>query len=81
MDGINLLTDPIFSDRTSPFSFGGIKRLVPPGMKFEDLPPIDALLISHNHYDHLDETTVQRLGNKPKYFVPLGLARWLKKEK
>jgi N-acyl-phosphatidylethanolamine-hydrolysing phospholipase D len=79
MDGINLLTDPIFNDRSSPFSFGGVKRLVPPGVKFEDLPPIHAVLISHNHYDHLDEATVERLGNKPKYFVPLGLARWFKK--
>jgi len=81
MDGINILTDPIFSDRASPFSFGGIKRLVPPGINFENLPPIDAILISHNHYDHLDGPTVERLGNKPKYFVPLGLARWFKKRK
>jgi N-acyl-phosphatidylethanolamine-hydrolysing phospholipase D len=81
MDGINILTDPIFNDRSSPFSFGGIKRLAAPGIRFEDLPPIHAVLISHNHYDHLDKHTIERLGNKPKYFIPLGLARWFKKRK
>jgi N-acyl-phosphatidylethanolamine-hydrolysing phospholipase D len=81
MDGVNILTDPIFNDRSSPFSFGGIRRLVPPGLKLEDLPPIHAVMISHNHYDHLDKHTLERLGNKPTYFVPLGLAQWLKKEK
>jgi N-acyl-phosphatidylethanolamine-hydrolysing phospholipase D len=81
MDGVNILTDPIFNDRSSPFSFGGIKRLAPPGIQFQDLPPIDVVLISHNHYDHLDKRTIERLGNKPKYFVPLGLARWFKKRK
>jgi N-acyl-phosphatidylethanolamine-hydrolysing phospholipase D len=45
----------------------------------EDLPPIHAVIISHNHYDHLDEQTIERLGNQPTYFVPLGLSRWLKK--
>ena len=81
MDGFNILTDPVFNDRSSPFSFGGVKRLVPPGLRFEDLPPIHVVLISHNHYDHLDEHTVKRLGGKPKYLIPLGLARWFKKRK
>ena len=81
MEGVNILTDPIFNDRSSPFSFGGVKRLVPPGVKFEDLPPIHAVLISHNHYDHLDQHTVERLGDKTKYFVPLGLGQWFKKRK
>ena len=81
MDGVNILTDPIFNDRSSPFSFGGIKRLAAPGIRFEDLPPIDAVLISHNHYDHLDKSTIERLANRPKYFIPLGLARWFKKKK
>jgi N-acyl-phosphatidylethanolamine-hydrolysing phospholipase D len=81
MDGVNILTDPIFNDRSSPFSFGGVKRLAPPGLKFEDLPPIHVVLISHNHYDHLDEHTIKRLGNRPKYLLPLGLARWFKKRK
>jgi N-acyl-phosphatidylethanolamine-hydrolysing phospholipase D len=79
MDGVNILTDPIFNSRSSPFFFGGVKRLVPPGLSFEDLPHIHAVLISHNHYDHLDEHTVERLGNKPEYFVPLGLSRWFEK--
>ena len=81
MSGVNILTDPIFNGRSSPFSFGGIKRLAPPGMKFDDLPPIHAVVISHNHYDHLDAHTVERLGNEPKYLVPLGLARWFNKRK
>jgi N-acyl-phosphatidylethanolamine-hydrolysing phospholipase D len=81
MDGISILTDPIYNDRSSPFPIGGIRRLVPPGLKLEDLPPIHVVMISHNHYDHLDKYTVESLGNKPTYFVPLGLAKWLKKRK
>jgi N-acyl-phosphatidylethanolamine-hydrolysing phospholipase D len=81
IDGVNILTDPIFNNRSSPFSFGGIKRLVPPGLDLQDLPPIHVVIISHNHYDHLDRHTLERLGDKPAYFVPLGLARWLKREK
>jgi L-ascorbate metabolism protein UlaG (beta-lactamase superfamily) len=74
--GLNILTDPIFSHRASPFSFVGPRRLVPPPMRQEDLPPIQATLISHNHYDHLDKATVSKLGSRVKYFVPLGLSRW-----
>ncbi len=81
MDGVDILTDPIFNDRSSPFSIGGIRRLVPAGLKLENLPPIQAVIISHNHYDHLDKQTVEGLGSKPTYFVPLGLGRWLKKRK
>ncbi len=58
-----------------------MKRVAPPGIPFEQLPPIHAVLISHNHYDHLDAPTVERLGNRPFYFVPLGLAKWFKKKK
>ncbi len=76
--GLNLLTDPIFSERCSPVSFLGPQRKAPPGVAFESLPRIDAVIISHNHYDHLDAPTVQRLGNGPQYFVPLGLAAWFK---
>lgn len=61
MDGLNLLTDPIWSDRCSPVSWAGPRRHQPPGIRFEDLPPIDAVLISHNHYDHLDRPTLRRL--------------------
>lgn len=61
MDGINVLTDPIWSERTSPVGFAGPKRHRPPGIRFEDLPPIDAIVVSHNHYDHLDLPTLRRL--------------------
>lgn len=59
--GINILTDPVWSERTSPFSFVGPKRVVAPGIPFEALPPIDLVLLSHNHYDHLDMATLARL--------------------
>jgi len=81
IEGINILTDPQFSDYCGPNSFLGIKRVAPPGVPFEELPLIHAVLISHNHYDHLDAPTVERLGNGPTYFVPLGIARWFEKKK
>lgn len=59
--GINVLTDPIWSERASPVQWAGPRRFVPPGLRFEDLPPIHAVLISHNHYDHLDLPTLKRL--------------------
>jgi N-acyl-phosphatidylethanolamine-hydrolysing phospholipase D len=74
--GLNILTDPVWSERISPVSFIGPSRHAPPGLRFEDLPPIDLVLVSHNHYDHLDKATVIRLGNRPRYIVPLGLQRW-----
>jgi|AntRauTorckE6833_2_1112554.scaffolds.fasta_scaffold01914_2 L-ascorbate metabolism protein UlaG (beta-lactamase superfamily) len=78
--GINILTDPVWSDRVSPFSFAGPKRFRPAGVRFEDLPPIDVVIISHNHYDHLDLNTIRRLEEKfqPRYIVPLGVKRLLK---
>ena len=76
VEGLNILTDPVFNDRISPVSFAGPKRKAPPGVPFDDLPRIDAVLISHNHYDHLDKPTIKKLGNKPRYFVPLGLQGW-----
>ncbi len=75
-DGLNILTDPLFSTFASPVHFAGPKRVVPPGLRFADLPPIDAVVISHSHYDHLDRPTIRRLGNKPRYFVPLGTRAW-----
>jgi N-acyl-phosphatidylethanolamine-hydrolysing phospholipase D len=79
MDGVNVLTDPHWSDRASPVRFAGPRRLVPVGMRFEDLPPIHAVVISHDHYDHLDESTVRRLArdHRPTFIVPLGLKAWL----
>lgn len=59
--GLNILTDPIWSKRASPFSFLGPARSRDPGLAFEDLPPIDLVLISHNHYDHMDVETLARV--------------------
>ncbi|MGZ7042854.1 MAG: MBL fold metallo-hydrolase [Thermoanaerobaculia bacterium] len=74
MDGVNLLTDPIWSERCSPVSFAGPKRHRPPGIRFADLPPIDAVLVSHNHYDHLDIPTLWQLRVRfhPRVITPLG---------
>ena len=81
VDGRAILTDPVFSERASPVSFIGPRRQAPPGLRFEDLPPIDAVLISHDHYDHLDAATIARLGPDIRYFVPLGLAEWFGKRR
>jgi N-acyl-phosphatidylethanolamine-hydrolysing phospholipase D len=77
-NGVNILTDPQWSERASPVSWGGPRRLSPPGLAFEDLPPIDVVLISHDHYDHLDLDTVKRLAaeHDPLFLVPLGLKAW-----
>jgi L-ascorbate metabolism protein UlaG (beta-lactamase superfamily) len=74
MDEVNILTDPIWSDRCSPVTWAGPKRRQPPGIRFEDLPRIDVVLVSHNHYDHLDFRTLERLALKgtPRAVVPLG---------
>ncbi|CAM5765173.1 MBL fold metallo-hydrolase [Bosea minatitlanensis] len=72
--GLNLLVDPVYSQRASPFSFMGPKRVNPPGVAFDDLPPLDAVLITHNHYDHLDIETLARLHrrDRPRMIMPLG---------
>jgi L-ascorbate metabolism protein UlaG (beta-lactamase superfamily) len=74
MDGLNILTDPMWSERCSPFRFAGPKRHRNPGIRLEDLPPIDAILVSHNHYDHLDLPTLRTLQAKhqPRIVTPLG---------
>lgn len=76
-EGLNLLTDPVWSCRVSPVSFAGPKRHRDTGVRFEDLPPIDAVLLSHDHYDHLDVPTLKRLARRqrPAVFCPLGVAR------
>lgn len=81
-DGVNILTDPIWSDRASPFQWIGPKRMRPPGIRFEDLPEIHAVIISHNHYDHLDISTVKRLQQKfdPLFITPLGVSAYLNEE-
>ena len=81
--GLNVLTDPIFSNRASSVQFVGPQRAQPPGIALADLPPIDVVLISHNHYDHLDKASVQEIARrseaigKPTLFlVPLGIKSW-----
>lgn len=82
-DGLNVLTDPIWSERASPVSWAGPKRVLPPGIRFEDLPAIDRVLVSHNHYDHLDLPTLIRLAqtHRPKFIVPLGNAQLLREHR
>jgi L-ascorbate metabolism protein UlaG (beta-lactamase superfamily) len=81
VDGLNILTDPVWSERTSPVSFAGPRRMRPPGIRFEDLPQIDIILLSHNHYDHLDVPTMKRLISKfnPKIVTPLGVGVFVQK--
>jgi len=76
-NGVNVLTDPMFSDVASPVGFVGPSRKSAPGLTLETLPRVDIVVISHDHYDHLDAPTIRRLGNGPQYFVPLGLRDWL----
>jgi L-ascorbate metabolism protein UlaG (beta-lactamase superfamily) len=70
----NFLTDPVFSDRVSPVSWAGPRRVHAPGVPFEALPKIDAVLLSHDHYDHCDFPTLRRLAatHQPAVFAPLG---------
>lgn len=72
--GLNLLTDPVYSDRVGPWNLGGPRRVRPVGLPFEQLPRIDCVLLSHNHYDHLDVATLHRLRQKfdPLYITSLG---------
>jgi L-ascorbate metabolism protein UlaG (beta-lactamase superfamily) len=80
--GVNILTDPIWSERCSPFPRLGPRRIRPPGVRFEDLPPIDVVLLSHNHYDHCDLPTLRRLAREhsPRVIVPLGCRRFLERK-
>ncbi len=80
--GLNILTDPIWSERASPFSFAGPRRVRAPGIRFEDLPKIDLVLVSHNHYDHLDLPTLKRLWerDRPTIVTSLGNDTILKGE-
>jgi L-ascorbate metabolism protein UlaG (beta-lactamase superfamily) len=72
--GANILVDPVWSVRVSPFSFAGPKRRNDPGIAFEALPNIDVVLVSHGHYDHLDLPTLSRLAATfaPRVITPLG---------
>lgn len=72
--GLNILTDPVYAERASPLQMLGPRRANAPGIAFRDLPPIDAVLITHNHYDHLDTEAVARLWrrDRPRIVAPLG---------
>ncbi len=78
--GRNILFDPVFSERVSPVRFAGPRRIVPLPIDIPDLPRIDLVFISHNHYDHLDADSVQRLAamaqGSPRFLVPKGLKAW-----
>jgi len=80
--GLNVLTDPIWSDRCSPVSWAGPKRVRAPGIDFAALPRIDLVLLSHNHYDHLDLATLRRLhaAHRPLIVTTLGNAPFLAAE-
>ena len=77
--GLNILTDPVWSDRASPFQWAGPKRVRAPGVAFDDLPRIDVVLLSHNHYDHLDLATLKALSerHRPRIITPIGNAALL----
>src|SRR5437660_3108971 len=78
--GINILTDPIWSERASPFTSIGPRRRREPGVRWENLPRIDVVLLSHNHYDHLDLATLRRLTDRGQcqFIVPARVARLLR---
>jgi L-ascorbate metabolism protein UlaG (beta-lactamase superfamily) len=81
MDGVNVLTDPIWSDRASPVRWAGPRRVRRPGVAFDNLPPIHLVLVSHNHYDHMDLPTLRRLQQRfdPMFVTGLGNRRYLLK--
>ncbi|HEY9160967.1 MAG TPA: MBL fold metallo-hydrolase [Desulfomonilia bacterium] len=72
-DGVNILTDPIFSNRAGPFPWMGSKRIRAPGVEIEKLPKIDVILISHDHYDHLDIPTLKLIGETSNPLILCGL--------
>ncbi|HEY8310289.1 MAG TPA: MBL fold metallo-hydrolase, partial [Gemmatimonadaceae bacterium] len=78
---VNVLLDPIWSERASPVSFMGPRRVAPAGVQFESLPPIDVVLLSHDHYDHLDLATVRRITRAhpaAEWIAPLEVGAWLR---
>ncbi len=82
VDGLNIITDPVWSKRTSPVEWAGPKRMRPPGISLDALPKIDLMLLSHNHWDHLDIKTVKKINevHHPKIVTPLGVKAFLEQE-
>jgi N-acyl-phosphatidylethanolamine-hydrolysing phospholipase D len=80
LPGVTVLTDPMFSRRASPVQWAGPRRFSPPGLSLDELPTVDAVVLSHDHYDHLDRPTVDRLKDRYDalhWVVPRGFAEWL----
>lgn len=79
VDGLNILTDPVWSTRVSPVTWAGPKRMTPPGIRFEDLPRIHFVVLSHNHYDHFDLPTLRTTfgAHHPRIVTPLGIKQFL----
>jgi N-acyl-phosphatidylethanolamine-hydrolysing phospholipase D len=75
LEGVNIVTDPHWGERASPVRFAGPRRMVPAGLRFDDLPPVHAVIVSHDHYDHLDRDTIRRIAraHDALFIVPLGL--------
>jgi N-acyl-phosphatidylethanolamine-hydrolysing phospholipase D len=81
LGGLNLLTDPVFSPRAFPVQWLGPRRVMDPGLPLERLPPLDVILLSHNHYDHLDRPAVRRIARahpRATWVTPLGLGRYIR---
>jgi N-acyl-phosphatidylethanolamine-hydrolysing phospholipase D len=81
MGGLNVLTDPVFSERAFPVQWMGPRRLMAPGLGLDALPPLDVIMVSHSHYDHLDRLAVKRLAAahpQATWIVPLGLGRYIR---
>jgi L-ascorbate metabolism protein UlaG (beta-lactamase superfamily) len=83
LQNLNIITDPIFSKRAGPFALLGPKRVRKPGIGLKDLPSVDVVLVSHNHYDHMDMRTLKKLNNlfKPLFIVPLGNKKYFTRRK
>ena len=83
--GLNIITDPHFSERASPVQWAGPKRYSPPALAIEALPHLDVVIISHDHYDHLDRLSVlaiqqRQVDNPPLFMLPLGLGKWFSRQ-
>jgi len=82
LPGLNILTDPVYCERASPVQWAGPRRVHAPGLAFEQLPPIDLVFVSHNHYDHMDLSTLRRLAaaHAPLFLTGLGNANFLRQQ-